>query len=212
MVSLPAPPVMVSLPAPPVSQSSKAEPVRAVALPILVTWKPAPPGAVTAARFTANPLVVMLAVPRLVVAAEAVQVAVVVAFTVAPAATVRMSAPPMPRSVMRSVPAVMAKLSIPALPVRVSSPAPPVRVLAPAFPMSVMAADCAEASMLLAVVALVVALRPVPVPSTAFSMPVSLAKRVRVLAVVAAKRSSSVPVVPVSANSPAVWSLALRTM
>ena len=64
----------------------------------------------------------------------------------------------------------------------------------------------------LAVVAVVTAVAAVPVPMTTFSMPVSSANRVSVLAVVAEKRTSSVPLLPVSANSAAPWSAATATM
>lgn len=51
---------------------------------------------------------------------------------------IRPSAPPLPRSVTVSVPAVIRKVSIPALPVRLSFPAPPVSTLAPLLPNSAM--------------------------------------------------------------------------
>ena len=76
-LSAPAPPRIVSAPVPPVSVSANFEPVRVVAAPVLLTLYPSVPP-VTAARFTAKPLVVSVAVPVLVVPVVAVHAAVTV--------------------------------------------------------------------------------------------------------------------------------------
>ena len=72
-----------------------------VAKPVLVTEKPWPP--VAADRSTADPLVVRLAVPPLLVAEVAVKAALTVALAVAPTDTTSTSEPD--RSVIVSVPA-----------------------------------------------------------------------------------------------------------
>ena len=171
--------------------------------------------AATAARFTAKPAVVMLAVPWLTVLADAVQAVVTVALAVAPADTLRISAPPLPRSVTLSVPAAMLKVSIPALPVRVSALLEPVRLLLPLLPLMVRGLAAAAAFTLRAVRPVITGAAAMPVPIVIVSRPVSPAKTVRVwLAVMEEKRSSSMSLapVPLSLISAAVWSTLLAIM
>ena len=149
-VSMPVPPVRESLPSPPTRVSAPVPPIRVSApeLPVkvmpvadveLLTEKPLPD--VMADRFTARPTVVRVAVPEFKLAEVAVQAAPTVAVAVAPELTNRMSAPPVPRSVIVSVPDTTVKVSMPVPPVRESLPSPPTRVSAPVPPVKVSAPE-----------------------------------------------------------------------
>jgi len=72
---------------------------------VLVTENPDP--VVMDDRLTANPFVLRFAVPELLVAAVAVQLAATMTFAIAPEFTVSISAPPVPKSVMESVPVAL---------------------------------------------------------------------------------------------------------
>ena len=87
-----------------------------------------------APRFTAKPAVLSLATPRFNEFAPAVHTETIFAAAIAPADTLKVSAPPAPRSVIESFPAVIRKVSRPTPPVSVSFPAPPSKVSFPAPP------------------------------------------------------------------------------
>ena len=138
--SLPPPPVMVSAPEPPVIVSALVEPtsVTAVALPLLVMVQPEVP--VTALILTFWPAAVMFTMPLLLLADVAVQPETAVALAVAPAATIKTSAP-FPKSVIESVPLSTLNVSAPAPPVSVSLPPEPRSTLLPALPVRVSLKD-----------------------------------------------------------------------
>ena len=94
----------------------------------------------------------------------------------------------------------------------VSMPTDPVMVLLPAFPKMLRALGAAAALMPSAVVAVVTAAAATPVPIVTDSSPMSSANTVRIwLAVVEAKRSSSLPLAPLSLISAALWSALVVT-
>ena len=140
IVSLPAPPIIVSLPVPPVIESAFDEPVKVVAVPVSVMLNPLVV-AVARLKLTAKPFVDKFAVPMLVVFTFAFHAAPSVALTTAPAFTLMTSVPPIPKSVMLSVPAPTTKVSIPAPPVKTSLPAPPSKVLAPELPVIALSSE-----------------------------------------------------------------------
>ena len=133
-------PLIVSLPAPPVIESAFLEPASVLPMPVLVTLKPL---ALCVARFKlrAKPCASILAVPVFVVFTFAFHAAPSVALTTAPAFTLMTSVPPIPKSVMLSVPAPTTKVSIPAPPVKTSLPAPPSKVLAPELPVIALSSE-----------------------------------------------------------------------
>ena len=134
-VSLTAPPTSVSAPVPPMSVSAPLDPVSVAAVPVFVTLNPFPD--VTAERLTASPLVVILAVPLFTLADVAVHAVLIATVAVAPEATVKISAPPLPRSLIVSAPDPTVNVSIPSPPVSVSLPRPPSRTLAKLLPVNV---------------------------------------------------------------------------
>ena len=140
IVSLPAAPIIVSLPVPPVIESAFDEPVKVVAVPVSVMLNPLVV-AVARLKLTAKPFVDKFAVPMLVVFTFAFHAAPSVALTTAPAFTLMTSVPPIPKSVMLSVPAPTTKVSIPAPPVKTSLPAPPSKVLAPELPVIALSSE-----------------------------------------------------------------------
>ena len=103
-------------------------------------------------------------------------------------------------------------MSAPLPPSIASTKLVPVRALIPAFPRMVRALGAAAALMPSAVVPVVIAAAATPVPIVTDSRPMSPAYTVRIwLAVVEAKRSSSLPLAPLSLISAALWSALLVT-